>query len=98
MIKEKCKDVYFDGWESHQCFSNAWKDGYCKHHHPYFVEEKIQKSTAEFWKRWKLMQKRNSHCTDRVPMPYLVNKRLVICNYCDSIDEEIEVIREIGQR
>ena len=56
---DKCKKkVYPRGmWSSfhgHQCTKPAWKDGYCKIHHPENVERRQEKSN----KRWE--EKRNN--------------------------------------
>lgn len=32
--KEQCKTQVWDGFHHHQCSRTAWKDGYCKQHHP----------------------------------------------------------------
>lgn len=48
MIKERCKEMIFGDFHHRQCSRNAWKDGYCKQHHPDSIKEQIRKSE----KRW----------------------------------------------
>lgn len=44
MAKERCKGrVSTDGWHFYQCSFNAWKDNYCKRHHPDKVAKRIKK-------------------------------------------------------
>ncbi len=60
MKKEKCKEKVYpnERWGSfhpHRCKNNAWKDGYCKQHHPDTAKEREQKSEA----RWEAKRKRS---------------------------------------
>lgn len=40
MEKEKCKAKVFTNWHHYPCSRNAWKDGYCKQHHPAEIKKK----------------------------------------------------------
>lgn len=59
MGKEKCKQEgicesgRYGSFYSHRCKKNAWKDGYCKQHHP--EEKKKRAITREL--KWKEKQK-----------------------------------------
>lgn len=46
----KCTETVYerDGWHSHRCTRNVWKDGCCKQHHPDTVE--ARRKAAD--KRW----------------------------------------------
>ena len=48
--KEKCKKIISDptGWHHYKCSRNAWKDGYCKQHHPDTVKVREQ-AKRERW-------------------------------------------------
>ena len=50
----KCqKSVYYPGsYHSHPCTRKAWKDGWCKQHHPDTVAERVKKRD-ERWKKEK---------------------------------------------
>jgi hypothetical protein len=49
MEKERCKKKIWQGWRYTQCSRNAWKDGFCKQHHPESVQAREEKSQAA-WK------------------------------------------------
>jgi hypothetical protein len=50
----RCQTAVWEsgGFHSHQCYKKAWKDGYCKVHHPENV--KIRRTCAEerYKKQW----------------------------------------------
>lgn len=46
--QEKCKHIVSQGWCSHPCGKNVWKDGYCKRHHPETVAARHAKSLAHY--------------------------------------------------
>ena len=50
MKEGRCKKKVGKGWDYAQCSRKAWKDGYCKQHHPDTVVER-QKRSQETWKR-----------------------------------------------
>jgi hypothetical protein len=45
---DTCKEGVWDGWHSHRCYRKAWKDGYCKQHHPDSVKAR-QKESQRKW-------------------------------------------------
>jgi hypothetical protein len=50
-MSEKCKEqVSRDMWHTNRCYRNAWKDGYCKQHHPDSVKTRREASHAK-WER-----------------------------------------------
>ena len=62
----RCKErVYGIGvWHDYQCNRKAWKDGYCKQHHPDTVAERRRKSDEKYEKLqenspWNLLRKAN---------------------------------------
>lgn len=50
MKKERCKETVWNNFNNYQCSRNAWKDGFCKQHHPDSVKERERK-TDERWKQ-----------------------------------------------
>lgn len=45
----KCKELVYRGWGCiSRCDNNAWKDGYCKIHHPESVAARRAKSMAHY--------------------------------------------------
>lgn len=42
LYPNRCKEIVWgnSAWRSHQCSRNAWKDGYCKQHHPDTVKQR----------------------------------------------------------
>lgn len=44
MIEGNCKQTVWDDFQDYQCSRKAWKDGYCKQHHPDIVAEKRRRS------------------------------------------------------
>ena len=52
----KCKHIVSQGWCSHPCGKNVWKDGYCKIHHPESVAARRAKSEA----RWEEKKKQSA--------------------------------------
>jgi len=67
-MNERCKQRVYDqsGWHSWQCSRNAWKDGFCKQHHPDTVAERRRrndelleaKRKASAWYKLKQANKR----------------------------------------
>lgn len=54
---ERCKESVYpsdrDGsFYPHQCERKAWKDGYCKQHHPDSVKERNEKARQRHEQRW----------------------------------------------
>jgi hypothetical protein len=49
-MSEKCKKRVWgqSSFNSYSCSRNAWKDGYCKQHHPDTVTERRKKSDAAY--------------------------------------------------
>jgi len=47
---EQCKHNVYADWHTHQCPRKAWKDGYCKQHHPDTIAERDRKR-REKWER-----------------------------------------------
>lgn len=59
-----CSHKVWEGFHGHPCRRNAWKDGYCKQHHPDTVKarrEESEKAYEEKQKKspWYLLQKAN---------------------------------------
>ena len=50
MKEEQCKEQIFRNWREYRCSRKAWKDGYCKQHHPDTVEER-RKKAQEKWEK-----------------------------------------------
>jgi len=46
----QCKQmVWSQGtWRRRQCFRDAWKDGYCKQHHPDTVKKRDEERAARY--------------------------------------------------
>lgn len=62
----KCKQkvTSMNGWHTYGCQRSAWKDGFCKQHHPDTVAERRKKSDARWEKKqenspWALLAKAN---------------------------------------
>jgi hypothetical protein len=49
-MSEKCKKQVWgqSSYTHYRCSRNAWKDGYCKQHHPDTVAERRKKSDAAY--------------------------------------------------
>lgn len=54
-MEERCiANVVCGGWgRIHRCGRKAWKDGYCKQHHPETVEQRRKKSEDRFQEKLK---------------------------------------------
>lgn len=50
--KPRCKEVIRKTWDGHRCTRPAWKDGYCRQHHPDAVAARREKSRANDQRRW----------------------------------------------
>ncbi len=52
---EKCKQYVWSSsaFHGHNCTRNAWKDGYCKQHHPDTVALRFKKSEERYEKQRK---------------------------------------------
>jgi len=48
----KCKEKVMRGWQIGNCSRNAWKDGYCKQHHPLTIKERERKQKEKYDKEW----------------------------------------------
>jgi hypothetical protein len=51
--RERCKDSVWDGWTRRRCSRKAWKDGYCKQHHPDSVKRRREESERRYEERWR---------------------------------------------
>lgn len=49
---ERCKKQFFKNWSNYQCQNNAWKDGFCKIHHPDTVKARRDKSAKRWEEKW----------------------------------------------
>jgi len=47
-MKTRCSQEVMKGFHFHQCSRSAWKDGYCKQHHPDTIEER-RRIVEEKW-------------------------------------------------
>jgi len=66
MDGERCKEKVFKKWHHYQCQNKAWKDGYCKQHHPETVKAKSEardKAWEEKWANMKTEQVKNQYRT-----------------------------------
>ena len=45
---KRCKANVWVGFHTHQCLRIAWKDGYCKQHHPDNVKQRQEESMARY--------------------------------------------------
>ena len=59
---EKCKKRVFKDWHSHRCTRNAWKDGFCKQHHPETVKARDAEASRRYVEKqasspWALLKK-----------------------------------------
>ena len=45
-MTEQCRRVI--SWSASRCQRKAWKDGYCKQHHPAVVKERQEKQTEKW--------------------------------------------------
>jgi Zn-dependent M32 family carboxypeptidase len=52
MTSEYCEEMVWQGMARYQCSRKAWKDGYCKQHHPDSVAERAEKSRQRSEARW----------------------------------------------
>ena len=50
---ERCKKQYFKNWSNYQCQNKAWKDGFCKIHHPDTIKARRDKSAKRWEEKWK---------------------------------------------
>ena len=50
---ERCKERTFNEWHHNQCSRKAWKDGYCKQHHPDTVKAREEASNKKYEERKK---------------------------------------------
>jgi hypothetical protein len=46
--REHCRAHVWDGWGHRRCLRWAWKDGYCKQHHPDSVEKRREESERRY--------------------------------------------------
>ena len=49
---EKCKQEVQENFIFRRCSRNAWKDGYCKQHHPDIVKAKREESDRKWKEKW----------------------------------------------
>lgn len=47
-----CKESVWQGMASYRCSRKAWKDGYCKQHHPDSVAERDRKAELRREEKW----------------------------------------------
>ena len=52
MTTEYCKELVWQGMFSYRCSRKAWKDGYCKQHHPDTVAERNRKAQLRYEAKW----------------------------------------------
>jgi hypothetical protein len=52
MTIERCKETVWEGMARYPCSRKAWKDGYCKQHHPDSVAERAEKSRLRSEAKW----------------------------------------------
>lgn len=71
MEKERCKQgVWNQGsWSKHQCQRFAWKDGYCKQHHPESVKARREESARRYQEKvksspWYLLEQANERIAE----------------------------------
>ena len=50
--KQKCRADVHRGYHSSPCLRNAWKDGYCKQHHPDTVAARDAAAKKRFDAKW----------------------------------------------
>lgn len=59
-MKEQCKKTVFgERVTSWRCTRKAWKDGYCKQHHPETVKARHDKSIREWREKRERKERRN---------------------------------------
>lgn len=66
---EKCAEKVFEGFHFHRCNRNAWKDGYCKQHHPETVKARREASAKRYAEQqekspWRLLEKANARIAE----------------------------------
>ena len=64
-MSDLCKESFMNGWHEQRCSRSAWRDGYCKQHHPETKkarEEEKQRKWEEKKKRepWYLLKEANA--------------------------------------
>jgi len=42
--REQCSSHVWNGWGHRRCLRRAWKDGYCKQHHPDTVKKREEEN------------------------------------------------------
>jgi hypothetical protein len=52
MTPERCKETIWQGMARYQCSRKAWKDSYCKQHHPDTVAERNRKTNLRREAKW----------------------------------------------
>lgn len=50
--QNRCKESIFRDWHNYQCQRKAWKDGYCKQHHPDEVKKKAKARSDALNAKW----------------------------------------------
>ena len=82
--KEYCKGMVPapGGWHTHPCSFKAWKDGYCKKHHPEEIKRRDAEREARELRAWEA-QKRRRKETDLLRLIALAEE---IGLYPDCID------------
>lgn len=49
----RCKERVYSHWRSRQCHRKAWKDGYCKQHHPDTVKARRDAANKRYEEKQK---------------------------------------------
>lgn len=78
MSEDRCKQKLMKGFHTFSCSRKAWKDGYCKQHHPDSVEERRKKSEQLFEQRIK---------QNRAPYDEITNLRAQLAAKEKELDE-----------
>jgi len=93
--KPRCKKMIMRGFHHHQCQRAAWKDGYCKQHHPKSVAERRKKKEEKFNRIAEVRRKRDERyqLLSKLPKavrsawPMVKDKWKKICPDCNGIGE-----------
>jgi hypothetical protein len=55
----RCKKMMWSVYREYQCSRKAWKDGYCKQHHPEEVKIKREKRQEAWNAKWELAREKS---------------------------------------
>ena len=57
MSEGNCKEQVFRDWHNYPCSRKAWKDGYCKQHHP----DSVKARDAERTRKWEVKKEESPY-------------------------------------